>query len=364
MSTDIENKKKEKNEVISDSNIIGNWKLFLKKLGESLGKFLVIIAIGSIINSVFHNLDEEEVKRNLDYLFPTDINQLPYCWEGKCDKDKVKFPFNFPYQQRSDRPNFEPDGRSVKGDGGSSVNWLMDFYEYTCIQSFSTSRGLLKKLYEGFYSLDKSNGGFVVFYGVSYLVYLVMFNSIFRAIFTSVFPIILFILFFILTLSREGDKAYYMWSLFPLSYMIRYIRLAGEAVYEKGKNGLGTFFYNLLLVVLSAMLGMFVAPFNMFFIYMIAFCVMLYILIILNPVIAFNMGRSKMLNVIKSYGRSICAIVTIIIMYTSYTTLNLNVSLGTLVVGFYILFKLLFRDEESGFPGTSSANKPKVTIKK
>ena len=50
--TPIENKKKKKNEVITDVSILGNWQLFLIELGKSLFKFLVIITIGSTIKSL------------------------------------------------------------------------------------------------------------------------------------------------------------------------------------------------------------------------------------------------------------------------------------------------------------------------
>ena len=316
MSTDTLKKKRGTNK------FIGDWKLFLRQLVENLGKFLVIVAIGSIILSVLPNADFEE-------MFPTDQSKEPYCWKG-CDKGKPSSAFNFPYQQTPIRPEYKDE---------LSASWIAHWYEYVCMKGFITTRMLLKSSFERFATLEKDGYGWVVFYVVSLLVYLSMFNPLVKAGVFTAFTTIGTIIFYILSF-YDDETGRFRWSLFPLYFMAVYFNDMFKALGDANilsAMGIMVYFFGTLI------LGFVVFPFNMFFTYCVACGALVYMSIVL-PYLGYTSGFRKCFDVIKSYRRSICAVVTMIIMFTTYKTLNFNVAIGAMLVGFYLLYTVYMTD--------------------
>lgn len=330
MSTDALKKKRGTNK------FIGDWRLFLRKLAEYLFKFLVVVSIGSIIISVLPNDFEE--------MFPTDQDKEPYCWTG-CDPKGKASVFNFPYQKTAHRPRYEKD---------ITLPWIAHWYEYVCMKAFITTRMILKSSFGKFATLEKDGNGWVVFYVVSLLVYLSMFNPLVKAgvfaAFTTIGSIIIYILTF-----YDDETHRYMWSLFPLYFMAKYFNLSFEAL---GQGNILSSMGNMIFVFGTLFLGFVVFPFNLFFIYCVACCALVYVSIVI-PYLGYTSGFRKCFDVIKSYRRSICAVVTVIIMFTTYKTLNFNVAIGTMLVGFYLLYTLYMAD--SAF--VRGRNKVKVKLK-
>ena len=321
----IDNMKKKKMETV-ELSILGNWKLFLQNLGTSLGKFLIVISIGSIITSLASKANDQPL---LDKIFPIDQEKDPYCWSGGCNNDAM-FPFNLPYQHLKMRAKY-PENR---------MSWVIDWYEYMFMKSFITSRVLLQSLYKNFAYMNKKVSDLIVFYVVSYLVFLIMFDSSIRGGFTVLFMFLGFILFFVSSFDRNDDQRY-IWTLFPLTYAATFLTEALEALVTGDFISL---FVRVVACILCVTLGFGITFLNMSWILLLSYIVFVYVLFVVPFTILYHVGISDCLNMIKSHGRSICAIVTVMIIYTSYNTLDLNVALGTLIVGLFLLFKLL-RDQ-------------------
>ena len=336
-STDIENKKKDLNNEVQGADILGDWKSFLKQMAVLLGKLLFVISFGSIMCALASEVRASGNNKEilLDTLFPTDEKNQPYCWTGDCP-NALKFPFNIPYQQTS-RKHKEAD----------CFSWVMDWYEYTLMKSFIVGRSYLKELYLKFALVEeKSYWMMFLFYVVSYLVFFLLFeinDPTIQYYINNFFIVVVFCLCFIGTIDRSDPEGYgrYKWTFFPLTFLA-----------ENGKEWLSALFqFNFISAIMRFIVccllitfGLGITFVNMSWIFIVACIMLLYVVYIVPLTILYHVGISKCLGIIKSYGRSIILLVTLIIIYTSFLTLNLSVSIGALIAGLFLLFKLS-RDE-------------------
>lgn len=334
-STDIENKKKEMNNEVDDgADILGDWKSFLKQLAVSFGKLLFVVSFGSIMCALASKVREGDATI-LDTLFPHEKEKQPYCWEGECG-NASKFPFNIPYQQTK-RKRKEED----------CFSWVMDWYEYTLMQSFIVGRNYLQALYKIFALVeDKSYWRMFLFYVVSYLVFFLLFeinDPTIQSYINKFFIVVVFCLCFIGTIDRSDSGGYgrYKWTFFPLTFLAEN---GSEWLSELFQFNFLTAFMRFIVCLLLFFFGFGITFINMSWIFIVACMVLLYAVYVVPFTILYHVGISKCFGIIKSFGRSISVLVALIIIYTSFVTLNLSVSIGALIAGLFLVFKLS-RDE-------------------